>query len=116
LSTGHSLGGSLAALGAVSVKTALPSAALKLYTFGYSFSCNYFLPLLTPISIQANRGLETQNGLHSSNPQSARPIFSEVGAYILHPHDLDLIPVLAAVHTFDGVPTLIPRILGYEHQ
>ncbi|KAJ6455264.1 Alpha/Beta hydrolase protein [Mycena vitilis] len=32
--TGHSLGGALASLGAVSLKTAIPAASMKMYTFG----------------------------------------------------------------------------------
>jgi len=36
--TGHSLGGAVAALGAISIKSALPSVPLKLFTFGvYSY-------------------------------------------------------------------------------
>lgn len=34
--TGHSLGGALASLAAVSVKSALPNASVKLYTYGQS--------------------------------------------------------------------------------
>ncbi|KAJ7830436.1 alpha/beta-hydrolase [Mycena olivaceomarginata] len=76
--TGHSLGGSLAALGAVSVKTALPSAALKLYTFGQ------------PRTGDAKWAAFVESTIGTAN-------------------------IFRAVHTFDGVPTLIPRILGYEH-
>jgi len=32
--TGHSLGGAIAALGAISIKSALPSVPIKLFTFG----------------------------------------------------------------------------------
>ncbi|KAF7335123.1 Alpha/beta-hydrolase [Mycena venus] len=76
--TGHSLGGALAALGAVSVKTALPSAALKLYTFGQ------------PRTGDAQWAAFAESTIGASN-------------------------IFRAVHTFDGVPTIIPRILGYEH-
>jgi len=36
--TGHSLGGAVAALGAISIKSALPGVPLKLFTFGL---CSY---------------------------------------------------------------------------
>ncbi|KAJ7872974.1 alpha/beta-hydrolase [Mycena leptocephala] len=76
--TGHSLGGSLAALGASSLKTALPRAALKLYTFGQP---------------------------RTGDAQFAAFVESTIGVE----------NIFRAVHTFDGVPTMIPRALGYEH-
>lgn len=40
--TGHSLGGAVASLAAVSIKSALPKASLKLYTYGVFlfYTCN----------------------------------------------------------------------------
>jgi len=76
--TGHSLGGALAALGAVSVKTALPSAPLSLYTFGQP---------------------------RTGDAQWAAFAESTIG----------IDNIFRGVHTSDGVPTIIPRELGYEH-
>ncbi|KAJ6577953.1 alpha/beta-hydrolase [Mycena capillaripes] len=71
--TGHSLGGALAALGAVSLKTALPSAPMKLYTFGQP---------------------------RTGDAQFANFVETTIGVDNIFR---------------DGVPTLIPRELGYEH-
>ncbi|KAK7055982.1 Alpha/beta-hydrolase [Favolaschia claudopus] len=76
--TGHSLGGALAALGAVSIKTALPQVSMKLYTFGQP---------------------------RTGDKQWAAFVEKTVGVN----------NIFRAVHTFDGVPTLIPQFLGYQH-
>ncbi|KAJ6522275.1 Alpha/Beta hydrolase protein [Mycena capillaripes] len=68
------LGGALAALGAVSLRTALPSAPMKLYTFGQPRTGD----------AQFAKFVETSIGINN--------IFQ------------------------DGVPTLVPRVLGYQHQ
>ncbi|KAF8143476.1 alpha/beta-hydrolase [Mycena galopus ATCC 62051] len=76
--TGHSLGGALAALGGVSIKTALPNATLKIYTFGQP---------------------------RTGDAKWAAYVDATIG----------VTNVFRGVHTFDGVPTIIPRVLGYEH-
>ncbi|KAJ7798471.1 alpha/beta-hydrolase [Mycena olivaceomarginata] len=77
--TGHSLGGSLAALGATSLKIALPGkVTIMLYTFG--------------------------------QPRTGD---NEFATFVESTLGVD--NIFRAVHTFDGVPTIIPRILGYEH-
>ncbi|KAJ7183668.1 alpha/beta-hydrolase [Mycena filopes] len=76
--TGHSLGGALAALGAASLKIALPNTAMKLYTFGQ------------PRTGDANFAAFVESTIGSAN-------------------------IFRAVHTWDGVPTMLPRFLGYEH-
>ncbi|KAJ7020909.1 alpha/beta-hydrolase [Mycena alexandri] len=76
--TGHSLGGALAALGASALKTALPTTAMKLYTFGQP---------------------------RTGDAEFAAFAESTIGAE----------NIFRAVHTFDGVPTMLPRFLGYEH-
>ncbi|KAJ7727598.1 alpha/beta-hydrolase [Mycena metata] len=76
--TGHSLGGALAALGASALKTAFPTASLKLYTFGQ------------PRTGDANFVAFVESTIGVEN-------------------------IFRAVHTFDGVPTILPRALGYEH-
>ncbi|KAJ7154912.1 Alpha/Beta hydrolase protein [Mycena crocata] len=76
--TGHSLGGAVAALAAPSLKTALPGAAIKLYTFGQP---------------------------RTGDAKFASYVETKIG----------VANIFRGVHTFDGVPTLIPRILGYEH-
>ncbi|KAJ6488981.1 Alpha/Beta hydrolase protein [Mycena sanguinolenta] len=76
--TGHSLGGSLAAIGATSLKVSLPKTTIKLYTFGQP---------------------------RTGDQEFATFVESTVGVD----------NIFRAVHTFDGVPTIIPRFLGYEH-
>jgi len=76
--TGHSLGGALAALGAVSVKTALPNAPLKLYSFG--------------------------------QPRTGDPNWAAFAEATIGVDN-----IFRGVHTFDGVPTMIPEFLGYRH-
>lgn len=54
--TGHSLGGAVASLAAISIKSALPNSSLKLYTFGmflYYIDIIYilnFIPIPRPTS------------------------------------------------------------------
>ncbi|KAF7311759.1 Lipase-3 domain-containing protein [Mycena indigotica] len=74
--TGHSLGGALAALGAVSLKTAFPKVPMKLYTFGQP---------------------------RTGDAQWAKYIESLVGVD----------NIFRAVHTFDGVPTIVAP--GFQH-
>ncbi|KAJ7203256.1 alpha/beta-hydrolase [Mycena pura] len=76
--TGHSLGGAIAALAAPSLKTALPKANVKLFTFG-----------------QPRVG----------NRQYAQYVEDLIGVD----------NIFRAVHTLDGVPTMVPRLWGYEH-
>ncbi|KAJ7830429.1 Alpha/Beta hydrolase protein [Mycena olivaceomarginata] len=71
--TGHSLGGSLAALGATSLKIALPKVTIMLYTFGQP---------------------------RTGDNEFATFVESTLGVDNIFR---------------DGVPTIIPRILGYEH-
>ncbi|KAF8143475.1 alpha/beta-hydrolase [Mycena galopus ATCC 62051] len=71
--TGHSMGGSLAAIGGISLKIVLPSAMVKVYTFG--------------------------------QPRTGDTAFA---SFVESTIGVDNI-------FRDGVPTLIPRILGYEH-
>jgi len=78
ISTGHSLGGSLAAIGALGLKSNFPSANVKLYTYGQP---------------------RTGNGAWASLVDSV------VGTSNIY----------RAVHTFDGVPTIIPTFVGYQH-
>ncbi|KAJ7673607.1 Alpha/Beta hydrolase protein [Mycena rosella] len=71
--TGHSLGGSIAALAATALKTALPDAPLRLFTFGQ------------PRTGDANFAAFVEDTIGADN------IFR------------------------DGVPSIIARLLGYEH-
>ncbi|KAJ7028266.1 alpha/beta-hydrolase, partial [Mycena alexandri] len=71
--TGHSLGGALAALGASALKTALPTTAMNLYTFGQP---------------------------RTGDAEFAAFVESTIGAGNIFR---------------DGVPTMLPRFLGYEH-
>ncbi|KAJ3505829.1 hypothetical protein NLJ89_g7212 [Agrocybe chaxingu] len=78
ISTGHSLGGAVASLAAISIKSALPNANLKLYTFG-----------------QPRVG----------NAAFASYVESKIGTA----------NIFRAVHTYDGVPTILFKALGYRH-
>ncbi|KAF7335115.1 Alpha/beta-hydrolase [Mycena venus] len=95
--TGHSLGGALAALGAVSVKTALPSAALKLYTFG-----------------QPRTG-DAQWAAFAESTIGVNNIFRAVHTFGKQFHEMMIYIGLLDVFPTDGVPTMTPRILGYKH-
>lgn len=76
--TGHSLGGAVAALGAISIKSALPSVPLKLFTFG--------------------------------QPRVGNPSFADYVERLIGVHN-----IFRAVHIWDGVVTLPPQVLGYQH-
>ncbi|KII92720.1 hypothetical protein PLICRDRAFT_482508 [Plicaturopsis crispa FD-325 SS-3] len=78
ISTGHSLGGALASLGALCLKANFPNVDVKLFTFGQPRTGNATYAALVDKIV----------GL----PNSFR-----------------------GVHTFDGVPTIIPQVLGYRH-
>ncbi|KAG2016286.1 lipase [Coprinopsis cinerea AmutBmut pab1-1] len=76
--TGHSLGGAVASMAAISLKAALPNAPLKLYTYG-----------------QPRVG----------NAAFASLVESRVGVN----------NIFRTVHTYDGVPTVLFKALGYRH-
>lgn len=76
--TGHSLGGAIAALGAISIKSAHPHVSIKLFTFG--------------------------------QPRVGNPSFAD---YVERLIGVD--NIFRAVHTWDGVVTLPPNFLGYQH-
>jgi len=78
VSTGHSLGGALASIAGLSLKSNLPGAFIKLYTFGQP---------------------RTGNGAYAD-------LVEKVLGYS---------NIFRAVHTFDGVPTMVPRFFGYRH-
>ncbi|TFK74280.1 alpha/beta-hydrolase [Pluteus cervinus] len=76
--TGHSLGGALAAIGAISLQAAHPTVPIKLYTFGQPRTGNAAFAALVEQRIGVNN-------------------------------------IFRAVHTFDGVPTILFQALGYKH-
>ncbi|KAF5328718.1 hypothetical protein D9619_011731 [Psilocybe cf. subviscida] len=76
--TGHSLGAAVAALAAVSIKSALPSSNLKLYTFG--------------------------------QPRTGNAAFATYVENLIGINN-----IFRAVHTYDGVPTILFKALGYRH-
>ncbi|THH17678.1 hypothetical protein EW146_g3186 [Bondarzewia mesenterica] len=78
--TGHSLGGALASIASVSIKSNLPIAGVRLFTFGAVLFAFFIVAQLLR-GAQDNRERATK-----------------------------------AVHTFDGVPTMVPESLGYRHQ
>ncbi|KAF9482264.1 alpha/beta-hydrolase [Pholiota conissans] len=78
IATGHSLGGATASLAAVSIKSALPNATVKLYTYGQ------------PRVGNAAFATYVENLIGTDN-------------------------IFRAVHTYDGVPTILFKVLGYRH-
>ncbi|KAN0138436.1 alpha/beta-hydrolase [Lactarius tabidus] len=75
---GHSLGAALASLAAISVKSNIPWAAVRLFTFG--------------------------------QPRTGDAAFADLLESIIGCDN-----IFRAVHTRDGVPTMIPESLGYRH-
>ncbi|EIM83071.1 alpha/beta-hydrolase [Stereum hirsutum FP-91666 SS1] len=78
ISTGHSLGGAIASIASLSIKSTFPGVEVRLFTFGQP---------------------RTGNGDYADLVQEV------VGSANLY----------RAVHTFDGVATMIPEALGYRH-
>lgn len=76
--SGHSLGGAIACIAALSIRNSFPDAALRLFTFG-----------------------QPRTGDHS---------FAELVETVIGMDN-----IFRAVHSFDGVPTMIPTRLGYKH-
>ncbi|RDB16774.1 putative feruloyl esterase A [Hypsizygus marmoreus] len=76
--TGHSLGGSVASIAALSIRAALPSVPIKLYTYGQP---------------------------RTGNAAFASLVESRIGGT----------NIFRAVHTSDGVPTILFKIFGYRH-
>ncbi|KLO05078.1 alpha/beta-hydrolase [Schizopora paradoxa] len=78
VSTGHSLGASLASLGGVSLAANFPGHPLKVFTFG--------------------------------QPRTGNPAYATMAENLIGVNN-----IFRAVHTFDGVPTIIPEAIGYRH-
>ncbi|KAH6906313.1 lipase [Coprinopsis sp. MPI-PUGE-AT-0042] len=79
--TGHSLGGAVASIAAISLKTALPSTDMKLFTYG--------------------------------QPRVGNKAFAR-----LVEHKVGIGNIFRATHTWDGVPTILPKgvtSIGYRH-
>lgn len=76
--SGHSLGGAIACIAALSIRNTFPDAALRLFTFG-----------------------QPRTGDHS---------FAELVETVIGMDN-----IFRSVHSFDGVPTMIPTRLGYRH-
>ncbi|KDQ61506.1 hypothetical protein JAAARDRAFT_150249 [Jaapia argillacea MUCL 33604] len=77
VTTGHSLGGALSSLAAVTLKANFPSTPIRMYTYGQP---------------------------RTGNPIYASYVNSQFGS-----------SAYRVVHTYDGVPTMIPTSLGYHH-
>ncbi|TFK74281.1 alpha/beta-hydrolase [Pluteus cervinus] len=76
--TGHSLGGALAAIGALSIQAAHPTVPLEFATVGQPRTGDAAFATL----------IEQRVGVNN---------------------------IFRAVHTYDGVPTILPEIIGYQH-
>lgn len=76
--SGHSLGGAIACIAALSIKSSFPDVALRLFTYG--------------------------------QPRTGDPSFAELVETIIGVDN-----IFRGVHSFDGVPTMIPTKLGYRH-
>lgn len=78
VSTGHSLGGALASLGSLSIKSNFPMANVRLYTFG--------------------------------QPRTGNAAYADLVQQVVGSEN-----IYRAVHTYDGVPTMVPEELDYRH-
>ncbi|KAJ8583318.1 alpha/beta-hydrolase [Rhizopogon salebrosus TDB-379] len=75
---GHSLGGAIACIAALSIRNSFPETALRLFTFG--------------------------------QPRTGDNVFAELVEAMIGVDNL-----FRSVHSFDGVPTMIPTRIGYRH-
>lgn len=78
VTSGHSLGGALASIAALSIKSNFPSAAVQLFTYG--------------------------------QPRTGNAAYADLVEDIVGHNN-----IFRAVHTWDGVPTMVPETLGYRH-
>ncbi|KIJ41480.1 hypothetical protein M422DRAFT_255385 [Sphaerobolus stellatus SS14] len=84
VTSGHSLGGALSSLAAVSLKNNFPSSQVTMYTYGK-------FPTL------------------ESQPRTGNP------TYAFWVNQLFGNKAFRGVHAADGVPTIIPELVGYRH-
>ncbi|KAA1470190.1 alpha/beta-hydrolase [Dentipellis sp. KUC8613] len=77
VTTGHSLGGALSSLAAITLKQNFPSSPIRMYTYGQP---------------------------RTGNDQYAFWVNEQFGSNAFR-----------AVHTTDGVPTMLPTSIGYRH-
>ncbi|OJA16307.1 hypothetical protein AZE42_03374 [Rhizopogon vesiculosus] len=75
---GHSLGGAIACIAALSIRNSFPDIALRLFTFG--------------------------------QPRTGDAVFAELVEAMIGVDN-----IFRSVHSFDGVPTMIPTMIGYRH-
>lgn len=126
--TGHSLGGAIAALGAISIKSALPSVPIKLFTFGV---CSYWLcvgisligllgqPRVgnTSFADYVERLIGVNNIFRGAYSFTKRLLLAKI--YLSCSHLGFVIPAprsyLMSDCVPDGVVTLPPQVLGYQH-
>jgi len=76
--TGHSLGGALASIASLSIMSNIPSATVRLFTYG--------------------------------QPRTGDAAYADLVEATVGGDN-----IFRAVHTWDGVPTMIPESLGYHH-
>ncbi|EDR11939.1 uncharacterized protein LACBIDRAFT_324227 [Laccaria bicolor S238N-H82] len=86
VATGHSLGGSVASVAALTVRAAHPNVPLELYTYGQLLLLQYGQP-------------------RTGNQAFATLVEKTIG--VDH--------IFRGVHTFDGIPTILFKALGYRH-
>ncbi|KDQ61472.1 hypothetical protein JAAARDRAFT_150196 [Jaapia argillacea MUCL 33604] len=77
VTTGHSLGGALSSLAAVTLQANFPSTPIRMYTYGQP---------------------------RTGNPTYANYVNTQFGS-----------SAYRVVHRYDGVPTMLPQALGYQH-
>ncbi|KIM78843.1 hypothetical protein PILCRDRAFT_74960 [Piloderma croceum F 1598] len=96
VSTGHSLGASIASIGGLSLKANFPNVTVKMYTFGG----------FVRLAVLSNPLKSLRQG---------QPRTGNSGYATLVEEMLGISNIFRAVHTFDGVPTIIHQRLGYRH-
>ncbi|KAF5389421.1 hypothetical protein D9757_004357 [Collybiopsis confluens] len=87
VTTGHSLGGSLATLSAISIKQRFPQCSVATYSTKNSPILSTQLSAMLPFEVPSFPSFQLGLGVDTT----------------------------LVVHTHDGVPTMIPRSLGYHH-
>lgn len=116
VSIGHSLGGALASVAGVSLKSNFPDVPLRMFTYGQPRTGN-------PGYATMVETLIGKENLYRGRSYCFLCVFSIIiDGECSRPYKrfaiygLRVYRLLNTIISADGVPTLVPRILGYQHQ
>ncbi|KAH6917626.1 lipase [Coprinopsis sp. MPI-PUGE-AT-0042] len=104
--TGHSLGGAVASIGALSLKAALPDTPLQLYTYGQPRVGNQDFKNLVENRIGVDNVFRASSCLDSISLA-----VHTNGRYFTNLS----VSVCFIVALIDGIATLVPKVLGFRH-